>query len=738
MGGGGKKHVYYTAGYHYYVGLHLVICHGPIDLITKIEVGELKAWEGSQGAGTFFLNAENLFGGDVEGKEGGVRGCIDLDFGGAAQGVNSYLADKLQNAPAFRGVFSMILKQIYVGTSPYLKPWVVYARRIHTRQNGIAQWYDAKAAIDTSEMNPIHIIRECLTDPYWGMGYAEADVDETSFRAAADTIYTEGWGMSILWDQSITLDEFINIVLKHINAYLYISRSTGKFMIKLVREDYVIGDLMVLDESCISSIDDFKRAGMAELVNSISVQFWDRNTGKPSAVTVFDEAVAAAQGAQVNATMQYNGFTTPELARRAALRDLVTMSTPLTGCVLYASRKAANLNVGDAFKLVWPRYGIEQMIMRVMEIELGELSDNKVRIVAMEDVFGFDDSVYSDVYVPEWEPLGQEPAPCPIHKVIEAPYYAVVDAMGGDTFADLILKSLDNYFIATGTIPNGDASFAQLWSKVGADWVEQSSTSFCPTALLTEAITPGQTAITIADENGADHPDIPINGWALLDDEIIKIVAIDVNAGTMTIGRGCLDTVPASHAFGARIFFITPFFGTDAISYAEGQTAYVKLLPVTSKGALDIASAPQQTLTFVGRQDKPYPPGKLRIATQAYPTRLAPGGASIDISWAHRDRTQQTASIYDTEYGNVGPEVDVTYELELRTAAGTLLDHYHDLAGTSQAVSWATLAATAGQNVKVRLWAERGSAAEPSFQTHEWTFELVGYGLDYGNDYGGM
>ena len=33
------------------------------------------------------------------------------------------------------------------------------------------------------------------------MGYAQADIDDTAFMAAADTLYSEGFGMSLLWDQ---------------------------------------------------------------------------------------------------------------------------------------------------------------------------------------------------------------------------------------------------------------------------------------------------------------------------------------------------------------------------------------------------------------------------------------------------------------------------------------------------------------------------------------------------------
>ena len=72
--------------------------------------------------------------------------------------------------------------------------------------------YSAKADVG-GDMNPAHILREVLTDPDWGMGYPEADVDNASFTAAADTLYSEGMGMSILWDKQQQLSDFLAIVL---------------------------------------------------------------------------------------------------------------------------------------------------------------------------------------------------------------------------------------------------------------------------------------------------------------------------------------------------------------------------------------------------------------------------------------------------------------------------------------------------------------------------------------------
>ena len=226
MGGSSKK---VTVGYKYYLGLHMVLCHGPIDKLIRIDVDEKAAWTGASTGGSINVNATELFGGEK--REGGVSGRIDVLMGLPTQGPNSYLQGRLgANIPSFRGVMGVVLNQCYIGLNPYLKRWAFWASRIHVRHNGQPQWYDAKAEI-AGDMNPAHIIRECLTDSNWGMGYQDADIDEASFMASADQMFLEGMGMSLLWDKSVVLEEFLQIVLKHIDGTLYVDRTTGRFVL---------------------------------------------------------------------------------------------------------------------------------------------------------------------------------------------------------------------------------------------------------------------------------------------------------------------------------------------------------------------------------------------------------------------------------------------------------------------------------------------------------------------------
>ena len=106
----------------------------------------LAASSAGAGGGRIRLDKPDLFGG--EGREGGITGDVDVLMGGPAQGANDYLAARMGGAvPAWRGLCSLVLRQVYLGNNPYLKPWAVRVTRVLTGEAGVLQWYPETAPI---------------------------------------------------------------------------------------------------------------------------------------------------------------------------------------------------------------------------------------------------------------------------------------------------------------------------------------------------------------------------------------------------------------------------------------------------------------------------------------------------------------------------------------------------------------------------------------------------------------
>lgn len=717
-----------TVGYKYYLGMHMILCHGPIDKITRITVDNKTAWSGTTTGGQISVNAPSLFGGDE--REGGVSGLVDVEMGRTTQTPNSYLASKLGGAiPAFRRVVGIVLRQCYLGNNPYLKLWAFRGTRIHVRQDGLTQWYDSKSEI-SGDMNPAHIIREVLTDPDWGMGYPEADMDEAAFTAAADTLFSEGMGMSLLWDKQQGLDDFLAIVLRHIDASLYTDRLTGKFVLKLARGGYDVNTLQLLDETNVQRVTDFKRSTVAELTNQVSVTFWDKSTGKDNSVTVQDIALAAVQGATIGTTVQYPGFTNGTIANRAASRDLKALSTPLATAVLYVTRAAANMNIGDVFRFSWAEYGVTQVVFRVTNIELGDLTSNLVKLSVIEDVFSLSSAIYAPPPPSEWtNPIGP-PSPVQYRLLTEIPYYILARDMGDSQAAALPYTA--SYMMVAGANPGGGAISAQVMADEGAGYVQQNVLNFAPTATATATVLGGETS-TIPITGGVDLDLVAAGDFVVLGTgatnalEFARVVSITDTQ--VVVNRGLFDTTPRiSIAAGTRLLFIGQgdYLADVPIEYSLGETVSVRLLTTTGQGTLAIGSAPTDTLSVTaqsGRQERPNPPGALRISAGLETNLVYPAeayGPTVTASWSHRDRLQMTgATPVLQNAGNIGPEAGTTYTCRWYLD-NTLVRTQATIAGTSD--SYSPPAGSGGKTLRVEVDAVRDGIVSLMPLTHQFLY----------------
>lgn len=720
-----------TVGYRYALGMHLAICHGPVDAITEIQVGERQAWSRHLTAsGRITVNAPELFGGEK--REGGVPGAIDAAFGEASQTPNDYLVSKLgAPQPAYRGILSLILRQVALAANnPFLKPWAVRVKRC------FREWYAGKAEIEGAA-NPAHILYDCLTNAAWGMGYPTSSIDDASFRAAADVLASEGFGLNLIWLQQSTIEQFVKEVLDHIGGVLTTSPSTGRFVLKLVRADYTVASLPVLDPANVINLESFQRAAWGETTNELVLVYTKPDTFKETSIAVQDLANIQAQGAVVSQTRRYPGITSDTLAARVAMRDLAAVSTPLAKVRLKVNRAAWNLVPGEVFKLEWPALGIEGLVMRIAAVDGGSLTHGAISIDAVEDVFGLPAAVYTAPQPTGWvDPVPLPSATSP-RRLVEAPYWEVARAMSASELA--YLDATDCFLQTSGGRPAPGALNYDLYSKTSSasTYAVRGQGEFCPTAVLASPLAQEITSTALyTDELDVDL--VATGAYAVIDDEVVQISAINTTTQSLTLVRGVLDTVPVAHAAGSRIWFADGFQGVDPTEYAAAEMVNVRLLTVTGKGTLALASAPTDSLTMNRRQDRPYPPGNVKINNVAYPAVVK---GDLSISWSHRDRLSQTVSLVPQSTGNIGPEPGVTYTPRLYGETGSLRRTYSGLTGTSQPYTLADDAADSGlgrPNAALHIELETNRSGVISLQKHSITFERAGYGLRYGHYYGGI
>lgn len=757
MGGRRKKQ---TVGYRYRIGMHLVLCQGPVDAVQEIQIGDRSAWgdasrtplASGHGLGRLRIDRPTLFGGDE--REGGVVGDLDVLAGSGAQDRNDYLMNRLGAAiPAFRGVLSIVARKIlFAANNPYLKPWAVRVRRFTAGWHDepwmpwnaeVRTWDAGTGAYVTVGMNPAHILVQCLTDPHWGMGYPPSTLG-ASFWNAAWALESEGFGLNLVWTRQQPIEAFIAQVLDHVGGILYLDPERGRFELKLLRDDYWIEGLPLLGPDEIVRVERFERAQWGELPNEITVVYTDWATGKEATVSVQNLAAIQLQGGVINQRRDYPGVNFGPLAARLALRDLRALGSPLARMSLTIAPGALERPPlpGDVFLLHWPRLGIERMVVRVTGIDTGALGAAEWRIEAVEDVFGMNDTVLSPPPPPVEEPP-LVPMPPALVLAVEVPYWELARRLSRADLATL--TDTDTYVgalaCAGGT---GQLNWQLATGPASADLEAVAPEDYAPLLTLGQALPATEADALAVPVTALAQPErLAVGDYAYLVDalgairEAVAILAFDATAGTVDLARGVLDTTPQAHAAGTRLVGVGEWLATETVERAPGESVFVAAVPRTTgaEGAavLAVNGAP---LVLAGRQARPYPPGRVRLNGQREPAVVA---GDITITWAHRDRLLQTAYLVRQDEGDIGPEPGTAYTVRIRDRDGALVRTEAGLTGhawTWDVTSAALDAGVAGDRVTVEIEAEREGLS--SWQAQVRTVDRAGYGLRWGQYWGGV
>lgn len=733
--GGRSKSV--TTGYRYRMGVQLALTHGPIDAVHRFIYGEREAWSGNvTDNAQIFVNAPELLGGDK--REGGVSGYVDLMFGGKQQGKNPYLQQWINGPlPAFRGIVTAVFRDfLWSSGNPYFKsPWLEISRYTKGWSRD-TPWYPQKAKIG-EDMNGVHIVYECLTNLEWGMGYSPDDIDDASFRAAADKLYDEKFGLSLLWMEQTSILEFVKLVLTHFDGSIRNDPKTGRFQIRLIRNDYDVATLdKELSPANVIKLSSFQRTAWGDTANEVIVKYTDRDQNEVPAPAVHDLASIQAQGAVISVTRSYPGIREPSLAVRVAMRDLNNVSTPLAKITVMVNRVAWDWDVTDVFKFTWPKLGLNGVPFRIIKINKGNLLDGTITIEALEDIFGLPANAYVAQQPSGWEDPINDPLPVVAPRAIEAPYWDVVQNLDP---ADIAYLPDDYAFGETLAVkPTADAYDYDLHASANnSAFTDVGDGDFTPSGTITADIPLGGSpiSVTINNMNGVDR--VGLQSYAYIDNEAFIVTAVNPSTGVLALQRGTLDTVPARHLAGARIYFAdNGFAGYDQTQRTISERTYYKALTRTGKGTLKLAQTTSFDVVFSGRAQRPYPPGNWTINGAYFPTAIYGPLAS---SWAHRDRTQQTVSLVPFTTSSIGPEIGTTYTLQVYSGS-VLKRTYSGLTSTSWNYPLADDTADGVlQDLRLVLQTVRGTGAtSTSWQRHDHVIDRHGLGFHLGEELGGV
>jgi hypothetical protein len=719
----------------YFMSIHFGVCTGPVDDITGIYVGEKTAWEGSLADGqTLYINNPELFGGIK--KEGGVSGNVSALYGAQAQVISNAIKARFNAdtslVPSFRGLTSLFFNSFYwCANSPYLRPvWVRVRRQPRTVLPAALNVIGANA-------NPAAIVLEALTNSDWGMGAGIDQIDYPSFLACAQTLASEGFGLSMMWTRQTKIEDFCGEVNDHVQAMMFIHPRTGLINLKLLRDDYDRATCPVLnpDNSLLYNPD---RLAWGEVINEIVVTWTNPANEQEETVTAQDLTGMAIAGAPISASRNYYGVRDKDLASKLAFRDLRQSGALLFSCEIECT--LFGIVPGDVVRLDWPEDGITGMYCRVLQADLQATSTVKTRLKLMEDIFSLGSATYTTPPGSDFVDPSEDPRPMVAQRILNLPAALVPLAKEDATAA--AMQPPETYIAILAAQTGTDTIGYELEEWDGSSWQAAGSRNIVPIGQLSAALPAAVTSlVTVADVIG---PAVPAIGDLLLigagDDrqaELALVTAYDGATDRYTIRRGALDTVPRTWPAGSPVWAFGDGRIYDPVRRADGDDPQFKLLSRTSKGVLANAAAPVLTDDLIARPLLPLRPANVRVEGQLLgPVVLDQATTEFTVTWAHRNRlTESEPLAWDA--ASAQPEAGQTARVRVLDAQtrAVLADH-PALVGTSITIDVISLANV--DNLVIQVTAERSGLL--SLQAAEVVVLIgdpTGYGVDYGNDYGG-
>lgn len=553
---------------------------------------------------------------------------------------------------------------------------------------------------DALDINPIHKIREILTDDT-AMGKPESDVNSANFMKAADQIWDEGLGISWAIDEKLCI-EAIEELCYHIEAGIRVNRQTGLYEMVLFRDDWFAEDeIHDISENKIKDLS-LEIMNSDDVVNQLNVTYYDRERIKNSTFSVYENGSILTMGHTNAESVEFPYFMNMRNAEIMANWKLKQFSTPAwSGSFTTGWKEARKWNRYDLIRLPWSSKWNGTILVRIMKINLGNGTDNTVTI-DFEEVIPYSGEMNTSIVVDAPINAAPQPPQPSTNAVFEAPYYLTV-LRAGQTNADLELSNNPDigYVAAIAAKPQSNSLNALLYTDGGIGEFEQvSRLDYCDILQLDQPIIETTASFTVT---GVLTQTATSNNLILLNDELMGFVSFDAETKVLTVKRGVLDTIPRKHSSGSLFVFDLPDVAFDSTQYSQSEIVRAQVLTTTPSGIQEFGIR-GVSVGIEARAIKPYPPANVKFNGNHFPETVLVA-SDLTVTWSHRNRVQQTGGEPLSWFeSSVTLEVGVTYSLELSTMDGVLLS-VNDIAADSYLIPEVTLIPNRAH--KLKLWSVR-------------------------------
>jgi hypothetical protein len=627
-----------------------------------------------------------------------------------------------------------------LGVVPAGESWTLQVRNTADSGTSALGTIEAQSLPNTAEdANPAHIIYECLTNVDWGMGSPTTAIDTDSFEDAGVTLYNDGFGLSMIWTRQAEIHKFIQEILDHINAVIFVDPGTGLLTMKLIRGDYDVATLPNINPDN-ADLSSFNRKLWGEIPNEIVVSWTNPETEQEETAPPAQDLASIAIQGLISDSRNYYGVRYGELATRLAWRELASSGQPLATIEAEVDRTQYLLRPASAVTVTWPEHGLDELVMRATSVDYGRPGDPTIKLSLIEDVFGLDAGDYVAPPSSGWVDPSEAPEPLTIERLFTLPLFFANQSPAAGFVDTPEYPEVVAGILATTT--QADAFSFDLWDEVtlsngDLQWQEiGSELNILGHATLTGSLIAEATSTSVGFSSLIGDTGPLLAGFVIIGDdgeEGNEIAQIDATGATYTLRRGVLDTVPRAWPAGTPVWFVDEnTIYEDSTVRAAAEVMSVKLLTRTSQGLLALADAALVSHTLTERPWLPNRPAKVEIDGVKFNTVSTPvemiGASDVPVTWANRNRLDEDTQVLGWTDATVTPETGQTTKIEVRTPdLSTVLTTHDSLSGTSFNVPFASFA---GESVgAIQVWAERsdGDGDFTSLQAHViWVQVAVG------------
>lgn len=427
-----------TVGFSYRMRLAFTLCYGPNAEVLSLKSGDFLVKDSfNDGAGyaggttspaVFTVNQPGLYSQD----KGGIIATFNFYGGSPDHTEDQIFKDRLiSGAPSFRHVAYMVTDDAYWGNHGRIEPLRWEVRRLpdplaHGTNHSIA---DGQGGFDA---NPAYVIYELLTNKLFGAAIPVALINVPSFETAAQTLFDEGFGISLQLDIKSPANNTIDEILKHIGALYETDQFTGKISLQLIRGDFDINTIPHFTDEHIINVNEYGQTSVDNLNSEFKVRYVDRHRGYTEQVSqAYNSAVVYALNRPNSVEVPYMMVHNQTLANKIAWRELRFLSFAPSSISLEMTRAAFDVKRGDVIRLSSTLDGFTDLVVRVKAVNYGDALATNITIEASEEVLALGDNPFIADETGEYVPIDPgEPTPEIVgSKFIEMAKFA--DGYGG-------------------------------------------------------------------------------------------------------------------------------------------------------------------------------------------------------------------------------------------------------------------------------------------------------------------